>query len=87
MNKFSLRRVKNSCYKNISAAVPHGSVIYQIDYRRKKVNKYRKELNLLWFYCILPYTPGFIVTKALNSVAGSPPEWLIMSTQSTISLN
>lgn len=33
MNKFSLRRVKNSCCKNISAAVPHGSVIYPIDWR------------------------------------------------------
>lgn len=45
INKFSLRRVKNSCCQSISATVPCGSVIHPIQ-RRRQCKEYKSSSNL-----------------------------------------
>lgn len=46
MSKFSLRRVKNSCCKNISAVVSRGSVIYPIWRNIMLINT-----EISWIFC------------------------------------
>lgn len=64
INKFSLRRVTNSCCQGISATVPRGSVIYPIEWRRKC----QWIQHLIESHCI-SFTSEISFTKTLNSVA------------------